>query len=242
MKVKKSLGQNFFINENLGKYIINIITQQECKSIIEIGPGLGFFTQKIINNFDEVTIVEKDRDLAQNLKFQFPKALVINDDFLNINLNSIASKDTIFFGSLPFNVSKKIIEKIIESEYFTRTAFFITQKEVAEKYIYKHPYSILSLTTAVYAECKKMFDISPDSFRPKPHVSSTFISFSPTKRVVKNTDDIKRLIKLSFKQPRKKILNNLKGTQFEKGAQEFKNLRAEQLSLDDFIQLYNHSS
>ena len=86
-----------------------------------------------------------------------------------------------------------------------------------------------------------MFDISPDSFKPKPHVSSTFISFSPTKRIVKNPDDIKRLIKLSFRQPRKKILNNLKGTQFEKGAQEFRNLRAEQLSLDDFIQLYNHS-
>ncbi len=242
MKVKKSLGQNYFINENLGNYIVGDITKQKSKSIIEIGPGLGFFTQKLVKDFEDVTVVEKDMVLAENLKILFPNVFVINDDFLHVNLDSIADKDTTFFGSLPFNVSKKIIEKIIESRYFTRPAFFIIQKEVAEKYLYKKPFSILSLTTAMYAECKKMFDISPDSFRPKPHVSSSFISFSPAKRKIENQADIKKLIKLSFRQPRKNILNNLRGTQFEKGAEELKGLRPEQLSLDDFIQLYDYSS
>ena len=216
MKIKKSLGQNFFVNENLGNYIINILANSNCTSVVEIGPGLGFFTEKLIKKFENVTVIEKDKEIAQNLKFQFPKVLVINNDFLDIDLNTIVDENTTFFGSLPFNVSKKIIKKIIESKYFTNPSFFIIQKEVAEKYLYKQPYSILSLTTAMYADCKKVFDISKE--------------------------DIANLIKLSFRQPRKNILNNLKGTRFEKGAQEFKNLRPEQLSLDDFIKLYEYSS
>jgi len=241
MKAKKSLGQNFFVNENLGNYIINILSNSNCTSVIEIGPGLGFFTEKLVKKFKNVIVIEKDKEIAQNLKFQFPKVLVINNDFLDINLDTIADQNTTFFGSLPFNVSKKIIKKIVESRYFTNPSFFIIQKEVAEKYLYKKPYSILSLTTAMYADCKKVFDISSDSFRPKPHVTSSFISFSPTKRKIDNKEDIANLIKLSFRQPRKNILNNLKGTRFEKGTQEFKNLRPEQLSLDDYIKLYKYS-
>ena len=242
MKAKKSLGQNFFVNENLGNYIVDILSNSNCTSVVEIGPGLGFFTEKLIKKFKNVIVIEKDKEIAQNLKFQFPKVLVINNDFLDINLDTIADENTTFFGSLPFNVSKKIIKKIVESRYFTNPSFFIIQKEVAEKYLYKQPYSILSLTTAIYADCKKVFDISPDSFRPKPHVTSSFISFSPTEREIDNKEDIANLIKLSFRQPRKNILNNLKGTRFEKGTQEFKNLRPEQLSLDDYIKLYKYSS
>ena len=241
MKAKKSLGQNFFVNENLGNYIVDILSNSNCTSVVEIGPGLGFFTEKLIKKFKNVIVIEKDKEIAQNLKFQFPKVLVINNDFLDIDLDTIADQNTTFFGSLPFNVSKKIIKKIIESRYFTNPSFFIIQKEVAEKYLYKQPYSILSLTTAMYADCKKVFDISPDSFRPKPHVTSSFISFSPTEREIDNKEDIANLIKLSFRQPRKNILNNLKGTRFEKGTQEFKNLRPEQLSLDDYIKLYKYS-
>ena len=242
MKAKKSLGQNFFVNENLGNYIVDILSNSNCTSVVEIGPGLGFFTEKLIKKFKNVIVIEKDKEIAQNLKFQFPKVLVINNDFLDIDLDTIADQNTTFFGSLPFNVSKKIIKKIIESRYFTNPSFFIIQKEVAEKYLYKQPYSILSLTTAMYADCKKVFDISPDSFRPKPHVTCSFISFSPTEREIDNKEDIANLIKLSFRQPRKNILNNLKGTRFEKGTQEFKNLRPEQLSLDDYIKLYKYSS
>ena len=152
--------------------------------------------------------------------------------------NSSCERETVKANN---NLAYLIIKKIVESRYFTNPSFFIIQKEVAEKYLYKKPYSILSLTTAMYADCKKVFDISPDSFRPKPHVTSSFISFSPTEREIDNKEDIANLIKLSFRQPRKNILNNLKGTKFEKGAQELKNLRPEQLSLDDYIKLYKYS-
>lgn len=101
MKIKKSLGQNFFVNENLGNYIINILANSNCTSVVEIGPGLGFFTEKLIKKFENVIVIEKDREIAQNLKFQFPKILVINNDFLDIDLNTIAGENTTFFWVSP---------------------------------------------------------------------------------------------------------------------------------------------
>lgn len=241
MEAKRSLGQNFFINKNLGDYITNILAQNKDDSIIEIGPGMGFFTERLLNIFPNVIAIEKDIQLANSLTTTYPNLSVINKDFLEINFDEIINKDTIFFGSLPFNVSKPIIRKIIESKYFIKQSFFIVQKEVAEKYLYKQPYSVLSLSTAIYASCKKILDISPDSFRPKPNVNSGLISFIPNNRKIDNKKDIEELIKLSFRQPRKNINNNLKGTRFEKIIDKYKTLRPQQLSLDDYIQIYKYS-
>lgn len=241
MEAKRSLGQNFFINKNLGEYIINTLGNGNKDSIIEIGPGIGFFTEKLLNSFKNVIAIEKDTQLADSLSKTFPKLKVINKDFLDINFEEIIQEDTIFFGSLPFNVSKPIIRKIIESKYFTKQSFFIVQKEVADKYLYKEPYSVLSLSTAIYANCKKIIDISPDSFRPRPNVYSSLISFTPTNKDVDNKKDIEELIKLSFRQPRKNISNNLKRTKFGKVLDKYKTLRPQQLSLDDYIQIYKYS-
>ncbi len=242
MKAKKSLGQNFFINKNLGDYIINTLKDTECDSVIEIGPGMGFFTEKLSTVFKNITVIEKDTELARTLQFQFPDIKVLNEDFLNLDLDSLLNTEVSFFGSLPFNVSKPIIRKIIEDKHFTKKSFFIVQKEVAEKYIYKQPYSSLSLTTHIYADCKKIIDISPDSFRPKPNVTSSLISFTPNRKVDnKDIPILEDLINRSFKQPRKNIFNNLRGSQFEKGLNTFKTLRPAQLSLDEFIQIYKYS-
>ena len=241
MKAKRSLGQNFFINKNLGEYIINTLKQSSGNDVIEIGPGMGFFTQMLLSSFNSVTAVEKDTQLTEALKQQFPTLNVINKDFLDTNLESIVKRDSFFFGSLPFNVAKPIIRKIVESRYFTNTAFFIVQKEVAEKYIYREPYSVLSLTTAIYADCKKIVDISPDSFRPRPNVNSSLISFTPNNRDVEDSQNIEKLIQLSFRHPRKNMANNLKNTKYENGLGEYKTLRPQQLSLEQYIQIYKYS-
>lgn len=241
MKAKKSLGQNFFVNKNLGDYIINTLKDVGCDSVIEIGPGLGFFTERLITVFRNVTVVEKDTELARNLQVQFPEIKVLNEDFLNLDLDSISSGEVSFFGSLPFNVSKPIIRKIIQSNKFSKQSFFIVQKEVADKYIYKEPYSPLSLTCHIYADCKKIIDISPDSFRPKPNVTSSLISFTPNRKIVQDIPVLENLINKSFKQPRKNLNNNLKGSPFEKGINTFKTFRPAQLSLDEYIQIYKYS-
>lgn len=241
MKAKRSLGQNFFINKNLGEHIINIVSENKCKNIVEIGPGMGFFTKYLIERFENTILIEKDTSLVQNLKIQFPKASIVNDDFLDISLEEIIKEDSMFFGSLPFNVSKPIIRKIIESNLFKYPSFFIVQKEVAQKYIYRAPYSSLSLTTALYANTKHILDISRDSFRPKPNVTSSLISFTPRDIKIKDVKGIEELITLSFRQPRKNIKNNLKNTRYLKGSSKYELLRPAQLSLDEYINIYEYS-
>jgi len=240
MKAKKSLGQNFFVNSNLADYIVNTVSKTGSNSIIEIGPGMGFFTVRLQKIFKDITVVEKDSNLADNLKLQFPNINVLNEDFLDIDLTNF-DKNCIYFGSLPYNVSKPIIRKIVESKNFNNESFFIVQKEVAEKYLYKEPYSTLSLTTAIYAKCKKILDISPDSFRPKPNVNSSLISITPSNNNIQNTDILEELIHLAFKQPRKNMHNNLKNTKFEKGSIAFQMHRPAQLDIESYIEILNHS-
>ena len=202
MKSKRSLGQNFFVNSNLGNHIVDIVREESSNCLVEIGPGMGFFTERLIPFLKEITVVEKDSNLASNLKLQYPSINVVNIDFLDLDLNTLNPECT-YFGSLPYNVSKPIIKKILQSSNFSKKSYFIVQKEVAEKYIYKPPYSSLSLHTYIYAQCKKILDISPHSFRPKPNVESSLISFTPVKRDITNLHMLDELIEMSFKQPRR---------------------------------------
>lgn len=240
MKAKKSLGQNFFVNKNLKNHIVNKVLENETKSVVEIGPGLGSFTEDLVANFEHVIVVEKDIALANDLKLRFPKIEVITGDFLDLDLNIFKEKDFTYFGSLPYNVSKPIIRKIIEHKTFTNKAFFIIQKEVAEKYIYKKPYNILSLTTAIYADFNKYFDISPDSFRPKPNVNSSFVSFTPNDMNIKNIENLEQLIHHAFKQPRKNLKNNLRNSVYFDLIGKFFNLRPAELSLNEYIEILNN--
>jgi 16S rRNA (adenine1518-N6/adenine1519-N6)-dimethyltransferase len=240
MKAKKSLGQNFFINKNLGDYIVNKVTENSSDTVLEIGPGLGFFTERLIKHFKKVIAVEKDNQLAQNLESLFPEIEVINSNFLDLDISKF--NNITYFGSLPYNVSKPIIKQIITSESFTNPSYFIIQREVAEKYLYKKPYSILSLTTAIYADIERLFNISPDSFRPQPNVNSSFVCFKPNKEEIGNKKELEKLIQIAFKQPRKNLKNNLKGSKYEDIDSGIALRRAEELSLDDYKRILSKSS
>lgn len=237
MKAKKSLGQNFFINENLGKYILDRIDHSNIDTVVEIGPGLGFFTKKLIERFKNIIVIEKDFELAQNLQREYPQITVINEDFLEIDLKDITKKDVIYFGSLPYNVSKPIIRKIVTDSSFVHSGYFIVQKEVAEKYLYRKPYNILSLTTNIYSNVKKEFDISPASFRPQPKVTSALISFTKKERYKIDNKELEELIKSAFKQPRKSLRNNLKNTKYRDRIDEYADRRPAELSLEEYISL-----
>ena len=128
MEFKKSLGQNFFINENLGNQILSYISNESCQYVVEIGPGIGFFTIKLKEMGKNLLAIEKDNVLAEKLVAQGIN--VLNVDFLDWDFKELSDKQVIFFGSLPYNVSKQIISKIISSKYFTNNCYFIVQKEV----------------------------------------------------------------------------------------------------------------
>ena len=259
IKTKKSLGQNFFTNPNLAKKIVDIVLQNPTDIIVEIGPGQGYFSKLFGERgkdfLKNLVMVEKDDLLALNLKHLFPEYIVVNQDFLDWDfeeLKKYSSENITFFGSLPYNVSKKIIEKIVQSEYFKTTAFFIIQKEVAEKYIAQPPKNnLLATRTNIYSKAKKILDITPESFKPKPKVMSSLISFTPEEKQYEKLKkkevrkDFDLFLQNAYKQPRKKLANNLKNYLFNKDAKRIESIldrRPQHISLDDFFYLFSNIS
>jgi len=167
---KRSLGQNFLVNSNLVEKIANIVVNCHPKHITEIGPGKGAFTKVFYEATVLLTLVEKDNDLFLLLQNSYKNAELYNLDFLDYKLSN---PNTTYFGSLPFNVSKEIIEKILKSDTFNNPAFFIIQKEVAQKYSNKDA-NELGFIREISSEFKIFFDIKPGSFYPKPKVTSSF--------------------------------------------------------------------
>ena len=234
---KRSLGQNFFANEELAKKITNIVLESSPKHITEIGPGKGAFTKAFYETTVPLTVVEKDSHLSRILKKTFPKADIHNIDFLEFDL---ANSNTTYFGSLPFNVSDEIIDRIIKSNTFNNPSFFIIQKEVAEKYLNRGN-NPLGLITKIYADCEIVLGIKAGNFKPRPNVDASFIKFVPYNRYTHvDRVDLEKLIIRSFKQPRKTLKNNLKQYSY-KIRNDLELKRAHELNLDMYISILQNS-
>ncbi|KKQ11196.1 MAG: Ribosomal RNA small subunit methyltransferase A [candidate division WS6 bacterium GW2011_GWE1_36_69] len=245
--IKKSLGQNFFVNENLGEKIINFVKDESPEIIVEIGPGRGFFTHKLSIFSQQLVLIEKDDILAEDLKISFPNSIVLNQDFLDWNfkeLEQFSGKKIIFYGSLPYNISKPIIQKIISSGFFSNNCYFIIQKEVAEKYVSKEPNNnILSLRTQLYAKPKKLMDINPGAFMPRPKVMSSVIKFSPIEKQTDiNEEKFIKFIENCFRSPRKTLRNNLKNISSRLQDEELFNKRPQELTLEQYIHIFTNLS
>ena len=245
--IKKSLGQNFFVNENLGEKIINFVKDENPEIIVEIGPGRGFFTHKLSIFSQQLVLIEKDDILAEDLKISFPNAIVLNQDFLDWNfkeLEQFSGKKIIFYGSLPYNISKPIIQKIISSGFFSNNCYFIIQKEVAEKYVSKEPNNnILSLRTQLYAKPKKLMDINPGAFMPRPKVMSSVIKFSPIEKQTDiNEEKFIKFIENCFRSPRKTLRNNLKNISSRLQDEGLFNKRPQELTLEQYIHIFTNLS
>lgn len=240
MKVKKSLGQNFFINENLGNRIIEYVFSENPDVLVEIGPGTGFFTRKLAVKDIPLLLIEKDDTLAQHLKAEFPKAHVVNKDFLDWDFEELSmyeNKEILFFGSLPYNASKPIIQKIITSNHFSN-AYFIIQKEVAEKYTSLQS-NILNLKSRLYANPKKILDISPGSFMPKPKVNSTYIKFTHTNKTFDfDKTAFVSFLEKCFRSPRKMLSNNLQGITTNNISNQLLTKRPADISMEEYIDIF----
>lgn len=193
MLAKKSLGQNFFINKHLATHIVSKILDLSAQplnqiKIIEIGPGPGAFTQEFIDHGvdpNHIIAIEKDDSLAQIWMNKFVQSRLIHDDVLNIDFERLIKNNgtTMVFGSLPYNISKKIIYNLLHC-LNCPPLFFIIQKEVAQKYAGKPDKSALFLSTSMLASSQILLDISPHSFSPRPKVNSSLICFKPDKKLV----------------------------------------------------------
>ena len=172
IKAKKSLGQNFLIDKNIVDKITNIIEIKD-KSILEIGPGTGNLTLSILKKKPKkLLVVEKDDNLAKELKENFSGEItIINDDILDLNENLLSREELIVFGNLPYNISTEILCKWIlnldDNKIWFKNLILMFQKEVADRIISSFntsDYGRLSILTNWKLNVKKIFDIKPNSF------------------------------------------------------------------------------
>ena len=214
IKAKKSLGQNFLTDRKILEQITSIIPI-EGKTILEVGPGTGNLTSFILkNNPKKVIVVEKDINLSENLRNTFQNQIsVINDDILNINENILFNEKVIVFGNLPYNISTEILSRWIinlKDNFWFNHLVLMFQKEVADRIIAKHntsKYGRLSILSNWKLEIRKICDIKPESFSPKPKIDSSLLFFSPKKNFYKINDpkNLEKITRIFFSQRRKML-------------------------------------
>ena len=214
IKAKKSLGQNFLTDRNILEKIVNTIKIHN-KTILEIGPGTGNLTSFILKNSPKkVIVIEKDNNLAENLNKNFGDQLtIINDDILNIDEHSLSEEKLTVFGNLPYNISTEILSKWIinlKNNFWFDHLVLMFQKEVADRIIANFnnsTYGRLSILTNWKLDVKKICDIKPESFSPRPKIDSSLLFFSPKQNFHKINDpkNLEKITRIFFSQRRKML-------------------------------------
>ena len=212
---KKSLGQNFLIDKSVIERICNSGSITENNNILEIGPGTGNLTEFILQRKPKkFHVIEKDERLIKNLKERFDKKLtIINHDILDYDLKLLSDKDLVIFGNLPYNISSQILANFINysySEFSYKKLVLMFQKEVADRIIAKdnsRNYGRLSIFSSWKLNIKKIMDINPSSFFPKPKVMSSLLIFEPKINYIKfkNSKNLEHITNVFFNQRRKMI-------------------------------------
>ena len=215
IKAKKSLGQNFLVDQNIINKIINIVDIKD-KIILEIGPGTGNLTLEILKKKPKkVILIEKDEKLIDLLKNRLNKDIeLINKDVLKIDENNLNNQILTVFGNLPYNISTEILSKWIlninPKKVWFSSLVLMFQKEVADRIISKYNtknYGRLTILANWRLNIKKIMDIKPNSFQPKPKVESTVLFFEPKKNFTKfkNAKNLEKITRIFFMHRRKMI-------------------------------------
>jgi len=214
IKAKKSLGQNFLIDRNILELIASTANVAN-KEILEIGPGSGNLTSYLLKKDPKkFYVVEKDDDLVLLLKEKFyDKIEIINDDILKISEDKISNQKLTVFGNLPYNISTEILSKWIinmDKKFWFESLVLMFQKEVADRIIAESnnsKYGRLSILSNWKLNIKKITDIKPQSFSPRPKVDSSLLLFTPKESFfeLKNAKNLEMITRIFFSQRRKML-------------------------------------
>jgi len=249
----KKFGQNYLQDQNILNKIAAEINPLPGNHILEIGPGTGALTEKLINKAGKMTAVEIDKRVIENLQYRFPTLYLISNDFLEVDLNSINSenKKLRVVGNIPYYLTSSILFKLIGNNDIVEDAVLMTQLEVAQRITAKRgtkAYGILAVLLQFFCDVKLCFKVSPNVFYPKPKVFSAVIHL--TFKEVDLSGTTKQIfisvVKAAFGNRRKTLKNSLSNSifaklNFEKSGIDLR-LRAEQLSLADFLTLARFAS
>ena len=215
IKAKKSLGQNFLIDQNIIDKIINIVEIKD-KSILEIGPGTGNLTKNILKKKPKkLIVVEKDNTLAMLLKKKLESDVkIINDDILRLDENNLDEDILTVFGNLPYNISTEIlcnwVLNIKNKSFWFDNLVLMFQKEVADRIIAgfnTKNYGRLSILSNWKLEIKKICDVQPASFYPKPKINSSVLLLRPKLNFfpITNPKNLEKLTRIFFMHRRKML-------------------------------------
>ncbi len=215
VKAKKSLGQNFLIDKNILKKIVEIGNINSNDKVLEIGPGTGNLTEYIVKaNPKTIIVVEKDFNLTKLLKNKFKKKVkIINDDILKIS-EDFCNEKFIIYGNLPYNVSTQILAFwCLSKKIKVKKLILMFQKEVADRIVAKvntKNYSRITILSNWKFHIKKLFDINPECFSPRPKIKSSLLEFTPKKNIIdiKYPKNIEKITNIFFSQRRKMVKKN----------------------------------
>ncbi|WP_440934020.1 16S rRNA (adenine(1518)-N(6)/adenine(1519)-N(6))-dimethyltransferase RsmA [Candidatus Pelagibacter sp.] len=214
IRAKKSLGQNFLIDKNILEKIVNA-ADIENKTILEIGPGTGNLTSYILKRKPKkIFVIEKDNQLSNDLMKKFNnKISIINEDILKIDETRMFDNKVTVFGNLPYNISTEILNKWIinlKDNFWFECLVLMFQKEVADRIIAEcntSNYGRLSIISNWKLNIKKICDVKPEAFSPRPKINSSLLFFLPKKNFVKIKDpsNLEKITRIFFNQRRKML-------------------------------------
>jgi 16S rRNA (adenine1518-N6/adenine1519-N6)-dimethyltransferase len=257
IKPKKSLGQNFLIDNNILNKIIKL-TEISNNNIVEIGPGSGNLTRKIIEQKPkDLILIEKDYNLTNYLKNNLKKKknlIIFNEDILKFDLEKNIKKNSIIIGNLPYNISSQILVKLIKFKNWLpkyKKLILMFQKEVADKILAKnntHDYGRLSIISAARLKIIDRFNVSPNSFYPVPKITSTVLVFKPIINKNFNVKNIENLEKVShvFFSRKRKMINKAFNKLFKKPLKVSEkmnvnlSLRPNELTENEYFKITNY--
>lgn len=259
IKANKSLGQNFLTNEEVIEKIVESADIKKDELIIEIGPGLGTLTKRLLEKAEKVICIELDSKMIKILEERFASYKnfeIINEDVLKVNLQEIIKKENKtckIVANLPYYITTPIIMKLLEDKLKIESITVMIQKEVADRLTAKPGEKETgAITYSVYYYCtsEKILEVPNYSFIPEPEVTSEVIKLTLRKEEpikVKDKRKMFKIIKNAFMQRRKTLINALTNTQIIKNKEEankiFEKLnistkvRAEDLTLQEFADI-----
>lgn len=258
--IKKHFGQNFLLDQNILSKIVSSANIQN-QNVIEIGPGLGALTEKLLRDAKKVVSYEIDNEMVAILKQRInnDNLTIVNQDFLKADLktdiqNYFNNEEVILVANLPYYITTPILLKVLETTSHIKKMVVMMQKEVAQRFVGKpstKDYNSLSVLIQYLTDVKVVMDVAPSCFYPQPDVDSTVLLIERKQTCLPVTINYEYFIKFNrniFAQRRKTIYNNIKNAySFNKEQLEevlynnnvLPNARAESLSVEQIVQLAN---
>ena len=246
VRAKKHLGQHFLKDLGIARDIAHSLSLNNYSKVLEVGPGMGVLTQFLILLDTETFVIEIDQESVSYLKKHYPELdnHLIEGDFLKLPLQEIFKEPIAIIGNFPYNISSQILFKAIDHKDLIPEIVGMFQKEVAERVVSppgSKKYGVISVLLQCYYDVEYLFTVDETVFDPPPKVKSAVIRLRRNDRDKLDCDEKKfiQVVKTAFSQRRKTLRNALKSLNLvdENSASQYLSLRAEQLSVENFMNL-----